>query len=606
MDTILAEVNAKRLAMLFASLLLILGAQALMAKPANATHKYFYEDQWGSEGTKAGEFMVPYGLTMGQTDNVYVLDPQTLMVQIFQPDGTFISRFGVTKGDPDYFIGDLAVDATGDVLITDVFEGKIYKYSAAGTFLEEWTLSGGFFATPFGIDVDDTGDVWVTSMFESTIHKLDAAGNELMSFGSEGEGDGELLFPSDVELSSSGRLYVVDSYNNRVQWFDPSDGTYLGQHDAGPVGVDNFWDSPMKIATSDNGDVFLTISNGTIQRFDSAGNLKDEWGGRGRSNGRFLQPLGIGLASDGTVYATDLGNSRVQYFKRSAHTPSNLTIYSRWGAVDYGGWNKLAGFLTDSDNNPLANRYVNIRVRKAIADPWSWVATKMTDSNGYYQHWFKPRISGPYKAYFGGEKGNSNTWSGRARIIVREGLTVQNPLSTITYGGWTYMPGVLMSGSGGVSGKQVYLQKWDPFGKVWRWESTRTTDSRGEFVFWIKATETRYYRVHKDPSVDTSRVLKRVRPQTVLRASSTNVEPGRSVKFTGWINPSHPGHLAYVQWYDSSASKWQWARTITLTNKAFTMFYDPAGKGPQGFRLYYPGHWDHAANTSSTVWINFQ
>jgi DNA-binding beta-propeller fold protein YncE len=80
-----------------------------------------------------------------------------------------------------------------------------------------------------------------------------------------GAPDDALSLPSDVALGER-RIYVVDGGNHRVMVFD--DGArYLLQ-----------------------------------------------FGGRGTEPGRFLDPVGIGTATDGKVYVADTGNARIQVF----------------------------------------------------------------------------------------------------------------------------------------------------------------------------------------------------------------------------------------------------------------------------------------------------
>jgi len=600
-----ALTTPRRLGLISAFVALILCALLVIAGPASADHKYNYDGQWGEQGTKAGEFASPFGLDVSPSDDVYVYDTEQIMVQRFDSDGQFISRFSVAQGQDWYSVGDIAVASSGDVFVTDLYENKVYKFDVTGDFVDEWTpFSGPFYAGgPFGIDVDGTGDVWVVGMYGPTIKKFDSSGNELLSFGSQGDDDGEFYYPTDISVTSTGRVYVADSENQRVQWFDTS-GVYQGQFDAGVPG--SWWQQPAGLATDQSGDVFLTLRSGVVQRFGPDGTPKDEWGGRGSADGRMNYPFGIGVGTNGRVYVADVGNRRIQYFYRFDHTPSTLTMYSRNGSVNYGNWEKLAGFLKDATGDALAGRHLNVRMRASSGDAWSWVNTRTTMSNGYYQVWFKPTKSGEYRAYFNGDKGHADTWSGPVQLTVDEGLTAYNYQSNIQYGRWAYMPGALMDGSGGIAGKNVYLQKWDPFGKTWLWVATKVTDGNGQFAFWFQPGATRYYRVHRDPDINTPRALKTVRAKVVLRANTSTVAPGRSVRFTGWVTPSHPGQLAYLQWYDNENYKWKWLRTIKLTNRAFTMTYDAAGKGPMAFRLYYPGHWQHGANTSRTGWITFQ
>ena len=55
---------------------------------------------------------------------------------------------------------------------------------------------------------------------------LDPAGKLKLSFGSQGEEDGQFWFPNGIAVDSQGRIFVADSNNGRMQAFD-KDGKFL-------------------------------------------------------------------------------------------------------------------------------------------------------------------------------------------------------------------------------------------------------------------------------------------------------------------------------------------------------------------------------------------
>ena len=46
------------------------------------------------------------------------------------------------------------------------------------------------------------------------------------SFGSQGNGKSQLSAPTDIDFDSSGNVYIVDSWNNRIQVFTHDDQHY--------------------------------------------------------------------------------------------------------------------------------------------------------------------------------------------------------------------------------------------------------------------------------------------------------------------------------------------------------------------------------------------
>ena len=101
-------------------------------------------------------------------------------------------------------------------------------------------------------------------------------------WGSRGSGNGEFINPFGVAVAPGGNVYVVDTDNDRVQYFTRT-GSFLGK-----------------------------------------------WGKNGDGNGQFLYPEGAAIAPNGNVYVSDWGNDRVQYF---AATGSFL---GKWGSYGTG------------------------------------------------------------------------------------------------------------------------------------------------------------------------------------------------------------------------------------------------------------------------------
>ncbi len=188
----------------------------------------------------------------------------------------------------------------------------------------------------------------------------------LDSFGAQGTGDGQFLVPNDIAVDSSGEVYVVDMFNNRVQRFT-GDGTFLSKFGTAGAGIGQFnkpfgiWKSP-----GISGDVFVSdtenhrvwrigggefpffeaqfgslgggngqfnfpagichsafndevyvvdYNNDRIQRFTTSWTYLGQWGGPGFASGNFDEPLGIAVnPTNGTVYVTEEGNDRIQRF----------------------------------------------------------------------------------------------------------------------------------------------------------------------------------------------------------------------------------------------------------------------------------------------------
>lgn len=114
----------------------------------------------------------------------------------------------------------------------------------------------GEFAKPNGIAVTSAGIVYVV---DSELHRVavyGGDGNRQSTFGSQGSGDGELRFPTDIALNESlGDLYVSDLQNGRVVVF----------------GLDGSWRRNVTTPPNSSGDPAFFRAAGI--GIDPAGNL---------------------------------------------------------------------------------------------------------------------------------------------------------------------------------------------------------------------------------------------------------------------------------------------------------------------------------------------
>jgi len=70
-----------------------------------------------------------------------------------------------------------------------------------------------------GIAVDAVGDIWISDALLDQIALYDREGRYLMSIGRRGSGQGELNFPAGLAADKNGRVAVADSLNRRIQVF---------------------------------------------------------------------------------------------------------------------------------------------------------------------------------------------------------------------------------------------------------------------------------------------------------------------------------------------------------------------------------------------------
>lgn len=101
------------------------------------------------------------------------------------------------------------------------------RLAADGTTLSIWGAEGGTstragtspgeFSSPAGIAVDGSGNVLVSDYGNHRVQKFTSDGAPLAQWGSYGSAPGQFAYPRGVAVANSGEIYVADTNNQRVQ-----------------------------------------------------------------------------------------------------------------------------------------------------------------------------------------------------------------------------------------------------------------------------------------------------------------------------------------------------------------------------------------------------
>jgi DNA-binding beta-propeller fold protein YncE len=281
---------------------------------------------WGIKGSAPGRFNEPYGITVDREGFVYVTDARNSRVQKFTPDGEFLLEWGGFKKPTG-----IAVSADGFVFVSDYDADNVQKFDASGRLVARWGKNGekqGEFDSPSDIAVDEKGNVYVVDLYNHRVQKFDHRGRFIKAWGKQGkveklrsilsllfpkEKPGEFHYPAKL-AAGDGRIYVADSYNNRVQVFS-EDGKYITQW--GGMG---FLRSAFRVASGialgPGGNVYVAdYYNNRVQVFSKDGGFVTSFGKMGIASGEFRGPTDVAVNKDGYIYVSDWKNHRVQKFR---------------------------------------------------------------------------------------------------------------------------------------------------------------------------------------------------------------------------------------------------------------------------------------------------
>ena len=182
-----------------------------------------FVDQWGSFGTHDGEFKSPNGIALD--DNfIYVVDAENYRIQKFTSDGKFVLSFGSGGMGPGQFLAanGIAVDEQGNVYVTDKGNRKIEKFNSDGILITSLYFRGlNYIFSPTGITIDPNGKIFVVNSDNDRILYLDQ--NDTLSlnvFEQLGPYRTTFTMPTDIAFGINGELLVIDSAAHKVQSFE--------------------------------------------------------------------------------------------------------------------------------------------------------------------------------------------------------------------------------------------------------------------------------------------------------------------------------------------------------------------------------------------------
>jgi sugar lactone lactonase YvrE len=211
------------------------------------------------------------------------------------------------------------------------------------------------FNAPTGIAVDATGNLFISDAGDHTIWKVSTTNQKTLLAGSPGlpgstDGTGigaRFNNPNGLALDLAGNLVVADTGNHTIRRVTQggvvttlagspglsgsADGTALARFN-GPFGLAVDATGGVYIADTQNHTIRFLAVNGTVSTFAGTALSPGLVNGPGAS-ARFVEPNGLALAPNGTLYVADYGNSCIR-----AISPAALV-------TTFSGQGGLPGFL---------------------------------------------------------------------------------------------------------------------------------------------------------------------------------------------------------------------------------------------------------------------
>jgi sugar lactone lactonase YvrE len=240
-------------------------------------------------------------------------------------------RFEVDTVWPGLGSSSVYVENDQTMFITDFGGNCVRQYSPSGSLQHTYGVCG-------TAGSDNQHLHFPTSVLPSgqRVFVADSYNNRVQIFARNGGWQGQLASgpgsgnyqvedPHDITVDRDGNYYVADTRNHRVQKFS-SNGTYLWTFGSGPGTGDGLLTSPIACVVDRSGNVYVAdYHNDYIQQFDNAGRFVQSFGSHGSDPGQLNGPNDLALASNGDVFVPDFFNARVAQFTSNGAFVGNLT-----------------------------------------------------------------------------------------------------------------------------------------------------------------------------------------------------------------------------------------------------------------------------------------
>jgi peptidylamidoglycolate lyase len=250
-------------------------------------------------------------------------EPQFLILMWNGEDGSLIDGWGAGMFRMPH---GLSIDENDNVWVTDVARNQVYKLSHDGDLLlvlgedgvEGW--DNGHFAQPTDIEFGIDNSIYVSDGYVNCrIVNFGPDGEYRFEWGTCGDGQGQFYTPHDLAIDDSGRVFVADRENDRIQVFE-ADGTYIAEWQSGGQ-----W-RPYGLSLSPADEAIFIVDGGeqpngfpdrsSVIVLDLSGNQITGFGRFGNQDGQFMMGHDITVGNDGSVYVVDVIGRRLQKFSR--------------------------------------------------------------------------------------------------------------------------------------------------------------------------------------------------------------------------------------------------------------------------------------------------
>jgi sugar lactone lactonase YvrE len=281
-------------------------------------------------------FTDPFGVAIASDGTVLVADGvSSHRIRRISTDGTVSTLAGGDRGMADgpgataqfNAPSGLALDPHGTLYVADTANNRIRRVTSLGVVttlagradagMHDGPVGDASFNGPLGLAVDQTGRLYVADTYNDRIRLIVDGQVTTLTGGEPGFVDGplgEARFdtPSGVAVATSGAIYVADTGNDAIREISPA-----GIVRTLPVWLSEPLRAPTGITLDPRGVLFVTDERGRVVEVTTesarviAGSQPGFRDGIGE-DALFRRPAGIAAAESGRLVVADTGNAMVR------------------------------------------------------------------------------------------------------------------------------------------------------------------------------------------------------------------------------------------------------------------------------------------------------
>jgi tripartite motif-containing protein 71 len=349
--------------------------------------------EWGSKGTKPGQFIRPGAVAADGEGHVYVGDatgriqkfsatgsllatwsncvpqsancstrdmatdthnnlyttdngPMVGIVRKLSPRGRVLAEWtstGDTPSQPVFDPGEVSFDPQNNVVVPDSYTGGIYKFTSHGRPLHWLQVATHDYLDPFALAIDSKGNAYVTDCCPNTIRKFSAVGLPSPKWAPFEIVPVPLPNPSGIAIDRQGRVIVVTADRLTAVRELSSSGHPVRSWPADVLGLGQAH-APVGLALGTNGHVYVVDAlTSRIVELSRSGTVVHPWGTQGSGPGELAEPSAVAVDPSGNLYVTDTGNYRVVKFSPAGKP------FRQWG--ESATFARAQGVALDAEGN---------------------------------------------------------------------------------------------------------------------------------------------------------------------------------------------------------------------------------------------------------------